>query len=421
MKKNKLFIVSLVAFLLAISNSFSQELIKKVVPKSKWIDPKAKCSTFGYYNSTPESPDGRYILFTRYKEIPTINKQVVGIITLYDTMKGSYKEIMEVPNANIHDGVMGLWVDNETLAYQDGELSPINLDEYEYLKKGYYDRVSIINIYTKKKWTSSIHGRLGHESINGKILITAMHPLFNKWGLYEVDAKSHTEKFICDPSIYASLVEKKVSEGRDTKYWKLLHATYSPNGKRVAMRLDVRREGEMLNGGGSQTTTVIINTDGSNPIYFGEQPLHFGWYDNKTITGFCGDSKNGPLQNGEFQMKGFEKEGGGLYRFELEPIRCIEKLSAFGNHIGISPDKMWYASENWYQEDSVELRLYKKYLYTPVLIVTKNFYGKRTWNKPGPVHVNPSFSRDEKKLFFTEVVDSASFQAKWIDLTSIIH
>ncbi|NDP21275.1 MAG: hypothetical protein GZ091_09375 [Paludibacter sp.] len=420
MKKNKYFLMTLLLTALSTFNCFGQPEKDKIVPKANLIDSGAICSTFGYYNSTPESPNGRYIVFTKYKEVPVQNQSVVGIITIFDIKNNIYKEITEVKNANIHDGVMTLWVDNEIIAFQDGELTPINLDEYDYLNNGWYDRVSFVNIRTGKKWTSNIPGRIGHESINGKVLIAAMHPLNGFWGLYEVNVKNHEERFICDPSIFESLVEKNVSKERNSIYWKLLHATYSPNGKRVAMRLDVRKKGEMLNGGGSQTTTVIIDTVGSNPIYFGEQPLHFSWFDNKTIIGFCGDKENGPLRKGEYQMKGFENKGGGLCRFELNPIECIEKLSAFGNHLGISPNKMWYASENWYQEDSVELRLYKKYIYSPYSIVTKNFYGKRTWNKPGPVHINPSFSRDGKTLFFTEVTDGVRFQAKWIDLKPII-
>lgn len=385
------------------------------------IDDTAQSSCFGYYNSSPESPDGKKLVYMKFYKVPETNLGNDAALWLFDLETQEKRKLIDIKDANIHDGAMMNWVDNKHIAYQDGALSKINFDDYDQLRRSNYDNVSVINIETLKKRTFRVKGRIGHHPHDGKILVTSMHDVSGRWGLYEVDVASGKDRFICDPTFFEPLIDEKLKEGRDVKYWKFLHAFYSPDGKKAAVRMTIRGHKEYVPGGGDQNQIAIINTDGTNPMMFGIIPLHFGWFDNDVIFGFAG--KGYGLGPDSPQMKGCDVQEAGMYLFNIgdgtRAPYCLEKISAPGNHSAVSYDKQWYASENMYREDSVELRIYKKYEELPTAIAAKNFYGARTWGSPGPVHVNPCFSRDGNRLYFTEVTDGKRFQAKWVDISAL--
>ena len=61
--------------------------------------------------------------------------------------------------------------------------------------------------------------------------------------------------------------------------WKILHLMYSPDGSKIAMRLDVGSGGEI------HKHLVTMNKNGGDIHYFGPKPMHFAWYDNPSIIG----------------------------------------------------------------------------------------------------------------------------------------
>lgn len=418
---NKKYFLIVIFFVCTVFYGNTQ--IQKIpVLASHLIDETAPSSCFGYYNATPESPDGKKLVFLRFYKVPEVNWGNAAALWLLDLETGEKRKLVDINGANIHDGAMMCWIDKKHIVYQDGPLSSINVDDYDELRKRDDDNVSIINIETLKKRTFKVRGRLGHHPHEGKVLITSMHDINGRWGLYEVDTSTGKDRFICDATSFEPLIDKSIREGRDAKYWKFLHAFYSPDGKKVAFRMTIRGYKEYVPGGGNQNQMGIINIDGTNPMMFGLIPLHFGWFDNDVIFGFAG-RKGYAVTANDPHMKGCSDSEGGMYLFNIgnknTPPYCLEKISAPGNHSAISPCKQWYASENMYGEDSIELRLYKKYEDIPLSIVTKNPFGARTWSSPGPVHINPSFSRDGKRLYFVEVTDGRRFQAKWADISTV--
>ena len=382
------------------------------------VDPEAPSSTFGYFNTCPESPDGKYVAYLRYTTVPSTEKNILGEIWIWNRISNDRKKIATIKNPPLHDGVHLTWANNEVIVFQKGKISPIGIDDYsDYIDRN-YDYICAANIKTGKKKTFELRGRLGHQAVNGKVPVSVLTPCNGYWGVYSLDVKTGKSTLICTPETFSDMVDTSLKSGNeDAKAWKIMHVAFSPDGKKVCMRMDIRAKKSKKSPSENHNVFVAIYTDGTHPAYFGPKPLHNNWYDNNTIIGHCGDPKNGPMKEGQNPLlKG--RKGGGVYQFSMYPnIKCLDKLAPFGNHLAFSQDKQWFASENWYREDSVELRIYKKYDTHPRAIIFKNYYGKRTWGNS--IHCNPSFSADGKRLYFTEVIDGHRFQGRWVNLEDI--
>ena len=388
--------------------------------KSHDVDPEAPSSTFGYFNTCPESPDGKYIAYVRFNTVPKGKKNTNAALWLLNRNTNKRFKLVDIPEVPVHNGAQFCWVDNKTIIFQDGRTSSLNQDNYDKFENGRYDYIASVNIDTKKVRRYDIRGHIGHISVGGNVPVSVFsdRPGYVS-GAYELSVYTGKSRLICRPNIFKDMVPEEIKKGREDNVlgWKLLHLSYSPDGKKLSMRMDVRGHGEKLSGGGPQHTFVTIYTDGTHPVFFGPKPLHNNWYDNNSIVGHCGDPKDGPIREGTSDLLK-EYKGGGVYHFQIYPeVKCLGKLAPFGNHLGYSRDGEWFASENWYREDSVEMRIYKKYDTKPRAIAFKNRYKKRTWDDT--IHCNPSFSADGKRVYFTEVIDGNKFQARWVNIDDI--
>ncbi|MFA5687633.1 MAG: discoidin domain-containing protein [Kiritimatiellales bacterium] len=391
------------------------------------VMPDSASSTFGSYHTIPESPDGKNILVLCFDSVPAASPSSItaGSLWIYRRETGEREKLVDLYGVGTHDGAMAMWIDNDLIVYQDGKLRPINVPPEYDTYSGYppRDEINSFNIKTGEKKTFPIQGRLGHDAVNGWFPLSVMHPMNGFHGAYMVNAYSEEIRLICKPEKFDAVVPDDLKQGREpAQKWRLLHVALSPDGEMAAMRMD------MLPLAGSSLPTlnsqVIINTDGTDPIFWrGKIPLHFNWYGENIIAGHAGFDASigmgfpGPMQDSPL-MEGSDGRGG-VYAFQVRPSQLIERLAPMGNHLAWSPDGNWFVSENWYRTETVIMKLYRKYSDVPAALLMQNSDGAaRCWNST--VHVNPSFSRDGQRVYFTEVMDGNRFQARWTDIGPVL-
>lgn len=389
------------------------------------ICPDAASSTFGFYNDSPESPDGQKILYMKFDKTPESRRAITpGSLWVYREGWGSRQKISDLYGVSSHNGAMARWIDNDLIVWQDGKLRPISKPpEYTtYHEDIPSDQINVFSLEDGLKRTLDIQARLGHGSFGDLFPVSVMHPVNGYHGVYLVNARTGESRLVCSPELFDSVVPDEFKRDHESaSKWRLLHASISPDGAQLMMRLDVFPmlgvEAPVWN------LFVVVQADGTHPQCLGDKPLHSSWYDAETIAGHAGYSAEIGMEDHPGKMAGHPlmagtENRGGVYRFRINPPQRIEWLAPMGNHLGISSDGEWFVSENWYQQDTVVMRLYHKYINRPVAELMRSPYGARYWG--GAIHVNPSFSRDGRRVYFTEVIDGHRYQARWVDIGPVL-
>ena len=178
--------------------------------------------------------------------------------------------------------------------------------------------------------------------------------------------------------------------------WKILHLMYSPDGSKIALRLDVGDD-EI------HKYLVTMNRSGGDIHFFGPKPMHFAWYDNSSIMGHD-NQINDRMPNDKSAR-----------RWSLD-AEYMETLAGPGNHLAASLNRELFASESWYGKDPVVLKIFRKG-------ETKQFWfdyvgdDNTVWELGN--HVNPSFSRDGKRVYYHKGVGTGQSQAWMVVIPDI--
>ncbi len=215
------------------------------------VGPEDFNSSFSYYNTTPESPDGNKIAYVKFLAETKENRseKVQAEIWVCNSNLSSYKKVVTINPLEVHNGARVQWIDNQTIAYQDDSIRIVDLNG-----------VSVIK---------ALFGRLGHETHDGRILYSAIDLETNYSTIYEYSIKNQQITDLGDVMDFKDLVNNFNSEDyHDPAQWKILHLQYSPDGSKIAFRLDVGPSNEKF----KHLVTMDIN--GENVYYFGHKPMH---------------------------------------------------------------------------------------------------------------------------------------------------
>jgi len=348
--------------------------------------PSGRATEIGCFGTSPESPDGRrivYVAFDWQREEKGANFSK-GALYLCDADLTTPVKLKDLTRVRWHDGAMQIWLDNDTLAYMD------------YLpEKKYY--VTYVIRKNGDPVAGPFEGGLGHgDTPNGSVLMVVdkkQYPNGSNLGsnglyLYKNGAVTqvvNTEKDL-------GPLKGRLKGGDVPADWVIYHPQLSTKGNHISIRLDTAKGVENL---------VTCKLDGTDVRLFEtvKKPLHQQWYDDTTL--FAHQRGGGPDQ-----LKGQRWDRDGKH---------IETLSGPGNHLGMSPDRKYLVSENIYKSDPVVMKLYRTGNTEP-LAVLMNVPAGSIWNRS--THVNPAFSRDGKHVYFNKPVDGMP-QVNRIDLSSL--
>ncbi len=360
------------------------------------VGPAGKFSSFGMYDQSPESPDGKRIAYIVLDEpfTPT-NNLIYYSLWVCDSNFENHREVIKSPTpTNCHNGGFIQWVDNDSLAMCGSH----GVDPHR--------KILVVNVDTGKiEHGPFTGGFLGDDNYGGKVLmnITSESELGEK-GLYELDTISGKTRCIFKQSDFAYCYEKYKWSGQpDTDKWNFSHSKYSRDGSHLLFTIDTGRGGcQHLISCKSDLTDIRIW--GRLDVDKGaDKPLHKFWYDGDTIVGVDQETEDGTPH--DLTVKRWDRDA-----------NYIETLAGYGCHIGMSPDKKWIASENFYRTEPVYLMIYKSGELVPSAIVFNYPDGYATWKLSG--HVNPSFSRDSKRIYYSRPVDGKLIQAYCCDFSN---
>jgi len=330
-------------------------------------------STFSYYNTTPESPDGSKIAYVKLlaETKEDRSEQVPAEIWICNSDLSNHQKVVSLNPLQVHNGAMVQWLDNQCFAYEDDSIRVANLSGQSLIK--------------------AVDGKMGHETHSGKILYSANAEETNYSTIYEYDIKKQQVKQLGDAMDFADLVNHfDTTDFIATEKWSIGHLQYSPDGSKIAFRLNVGPKNEKF----KHLVTMDIN--GDNVHYFGPKPMHFSWFDNESIMGHDNQIDDG--YPNDKSVRRWDQQG-----------KVIETLGGPGNHLGVSFDRKLYASESWYGTTPVIMSVFKKGQSNAYLQDTVSLDAHTTWTLA--YHTNPSFSRDGKRVYYNKCIAPGKVQA----------
>ncbi len=335
-------------------------------------------TTFSYFNTSPESPNGQLIAYVRCEKEPVPGKtKVSATLWICDRNLTNHRQVTQIKNISVHDGAEAQWVDDNRIALFD------NLT------------LRVIDVNTGKDLLVNQlkASEIGHETYNGKLLYSICEgKVPGEPAIYELDCNTQKIRTILPLKDLRFLPLPDFIE-KDSLYpllqWQLSHLQYSPNGQKICFRIEAGPKDNILLG--------ICNIDGTD-VKLWVKPLHFLWYDDHSIIGHLSNEPNGK------RPEPYERKFS-LTRWQLDGQVMDAMLAPRGNHLAVSPNRKYFASETFYQTNPVVLTLYS------------NEQGKKSWEvcRFDPLqitwkekfHVNPAFSRDGKRLYYSRPLDTS--------------
>ena len=289
-----------------------------------------------------------------------------------------------------HNASFMQWVDDDSVAF-----SPPG---------GVNGAIYVVNVDTGTVEHGPYKGGfLGDNNHGGKILMSIRYPKSNLGdrGVYELDTNTGKVRQIFKASDFVQYYDKYKWKGdRDYTKWKIAHVKYSTDGSLIAFVVIPPGEGRKYN-------LFTCKPDGSDLVYWGgDKPMHYSWFDHNTIFGSDSEVKDGNSDNNYIKRWSRNKE-------------YIETLAGFGCHVAMSPDKQWFAGETWYKSNPIKLFIYKRASEVPAEVIFEHSFADMVWKYGG--HVNPSFSRDGKRLYYTRAVSNQLKQAYYCDISSVVE
>lgn len=330
------------------------------------VGPEGFNSTLSYYGTSPESPDGTRIAYLKLLQETKVNRDemVPGEIWVCNSDLSNHRKVISVNPTKVHNGARVQWVDNQTIAYSDDKIRVVDLNGTEMI--------------------TAVHGDIGHQPHQGKIIYADKDPETNLYTIYEIEVKTGRKSGLGNVMDFQGLLNQfNDPEFIAVKDWRIRHLQYAPDGSKIAFRIDVGPSMEKY----KHLVTMDIN--GDNVHYFGPKPMHFIWYDNETIMGHDNQVADG------------NPDDRSLRRWDQDRT-FIETLAGPGNHLGATESRTYFGSESWYGESPIIVKVFRKNQLEPIWQSIASTDSHTTW-KLG-YHANPSFSRDGKRVYYNKCV-----------------
>ena len=341
-------------------------------------------SGFGIYGTSPESPDGKRLCYVIY------DSEEGGRLRICGSDLTDHRDLVKFHRERTpyHNGAHAFWVDNDRLAYRsDAHLYVLDANTGERLYGPFY-----------------LPDTTTHVSRDNKIIFFGF--VGKDRALWELDCDTGQIRQI---TTLARVVSQEIAAGTEISD-EMHHIQPNPSNTRVFFRHANKHE--------TPISSILVKDGGLFVPFPRKKPMHFLWYDDDTIMGV---NWNFPTWVHQPMDVDAFKEASKNHYYQRWHINggVIETLAGPITHGAGSPDRQWYAGETAdYGESPIELALYRKGQVEPTAVIFAHEFAELTWKKR--VHVNPSFSRDGRRLYFWRAVSDDRFKAGFVDLSELI-
>jgi|GEM_PF-1768453 hypothetical protein len=347
------------------------------------VGPSNVSSSFGFYGTTPENPAGRLVAYVAYKPgITPDSTRQEGELWVVDTDFANPRKVADITGFSPHDGAELSWLDDHRVAFRD------------YQRELRTSALRVVDVRTGKDTIPPHIGAttLGHNPHGSRILFNAtdkdgrhagLEPGIHEW---DTETGAVRPVFLTKEqvaSVLPQLPPKAVVEGLlPPSDWQCLHSQYSPDGRKVLFRLDVAKPTDAW-------LVAVCDVDGKNLVLMqseAEHMLHVLWRDSDTLVAH--------------DREGAHWTKPGVLKLWKIGAGSGVPIGIPGNHLAVSPDGKHFASETGYHSNPVVLRYFPEGTLDlkDAKIITEHRFPEITWKKS--FHINPSFSRDGKRIYY---------------------
>jgi hypothetical protein len=360
--------------------------VDKRIPQVR-VSPEGAFCSLGCYDVSPESPDGTKILYMQWTALPTSSAGGNGAVWYCNRDLTGRMKIIDLRNVRIHNGGSFAWLDNQ-------RIQVYGVWDEKKKQRG----SAIVNLNGTVEHGPYLGMDVLHAPFNGQVLLSCeTDGTEHGRGVFVLDTATGAVRKICDARSFLGYTAK-MPDMRDPTHWRLSHPTWSRDGTLIAVCLenDSTPFGEYL---------FSFRPDFTDVVFFGKKPVHFNWYDDHdTIYGSDKAVQDGrPHDN---SIRRWTRDG-----------KWVEDLAGSpATHCAMSPDKLWFAGETYYDADPI-LYLFRKGMPERTEIIMSHTSRKVTWNMRA--HVNPTFSRDGKRLYYNRATSETLNEVWYADLSGL--
>lgn len=317
--------------------------------------------TFGPYATSPESPDGSRIVYTKFPEKPTDdgwNHRAEVWISDHDG--GNHRKLADCGELNVHNGAEASWVNNQLIVANR-------------VKHQGKTGVAVIDAEEGEVVHGPIEGAMyWHEAHEGRILLGVNKPGGELGqGLWVLDAKSGETEHLARMEDFHHYADSMDTED-DPENWTFAHPEWHPDGSLISVMV--------FTDNWSARHQFFLSPQGEIEGFFGQGSgkhsgyAHPSFYDDTTLYGYY---------------------RGKTIRANLEGEE-IKTIGGEGIHPDLSPNRRWVAGEARVGNEDII------YAYpegstrgieidrTPHIHVTREL----------GAHINPSWNYDGTRLYY---------------------
>jgi len=317
-------------------------------------------SVHTYFDICPESPDGKHVVYSRFTGgIPSrdFSAPKTGHVILVDRDGGAVRVIGCFAPRAAHTGAYALWIDNATVAYQDGaELCIVDIE------RGATRRLKgACQMFNPAAGAIFQPGEMYTKSGND------FPP-----GFYRLDIQSGKVSAVITVKELAQL-PFVISIGIP---YEVSHAKWSPGAKRVAGRIDGNRKE------GRYPLIFSCLPDGSDFIPFRyysngniDKPMHWNFYDDNSFYGYDVSRPHRPC-----------------CRWGLDGTFVEILHEGDGNHGAVSKNGDCFVTDSWYGVEPRRIMFYRRGDKNPVVLAEMP--------QSKIVDAHPVFSSDGRRAYF---------------------
>jgi hypothetical protein len=363
------------------------------------ISSKSGSSAISVYNTSPESPNGKYLLYMHYDSISRGRHRGPFVIAKTIVKDRNTEEEWHICNAIVtnHNGSNAFWVNNRVIAVQ--------VDYLQFFE--------LFDIRTGNSLFGKIKGELPHKSFKSKLYFSRcnMRLMFpdrtrqpftkNEEGIWELNTKNgKIKQLVAKERINRIFHEQNPSiTGIDAS---VLHV--EPNPRNNKLLFDYRHS--IAKNQKPEELQGVMNANGKGVRWVPTRPMHIVWYDNNTVFGV--DTQDDLKR---------------VFRFDLDGKR-LELLAGTSTHVGASPNRKWFVGEKGYYAPDIDgkmrVNLYQCGNDIPIALLAEWENVKITWDMAA--HVNPAFSNDGERVYFIKAADNEDrFYVVCFDLKNLPH